>query len=84
MLWTGDDAIEIDFSSRNVRVFENRISNCGMGVSLQPVWDGQNYVFRNVIANAAQRRRRRRASRCSSAYRPCRDAVVNRRGETFV
>jgi len=53
VLWTGDDAIEIDFSSRNVRVFENRISNCGMGVSMQPVWGGPNYVFRNVIANAA-------------------------------
>lgn len=53
VLWTGDDGVEMDFSSRNVRVFENRITNCGMGVSMQPVWGGPNYIFRNVIANAA-------------------------------
>lgn len=53
VLWTGDDGVEMDFSSRNVRVFDNRITNCGMGVSLQPVWGGPNYIFRNVIANAA-------------------------------
>jgi hypothetical protein len=53
VLWTGDDGIETDYSTRNIRVFENRITNCGMGVSLQPVWGGPNYIFRNVIANAA-------------------------------
>jgi hypothetical protein len=53
VLWTGDDGMELDFAHRNVRAFGNRITNCGMGVSLQPVWGGPVYVFRNVFVNPA-------------------------------
>lgn len=55
VLWGGDDGIEMDFAERNVRAFENRISNTSMGISLQPVWGGPAYVFRNVIYNTANR-----------------------------
>jgi hypothetical protein len=53
VLWTGDDALELDFAHRNVRAFNNRITNAGMGVSLQPVWGGPIYIFRNVFVNMA-------------------------------
>jgi hypothetical protein len=48
-----DDGVELDFSERNVRCFENRIVNVECGVSLQPVLGGPAYVFRNAIYNAA-------------------------------
>ena len=51
VLWTGDDGIELDFAHRNVRAFENRITNAAMGVSLQPVWGGPVYIFKNVFLN---------------------------------
>ncbi|MEO1202769.1 MAG: chondroitinase-B domain-containing protein [Pseudomonadota bacterium] len=53
VLWTGDDGLELDFSHRNVRAFDNRITNANMGVSLQPVWGGPVYVVRNVFLNLA-------------------------------
>jgi hypothetical protein len=46
-----DDAIEIDYSDTNVRVFRNRITNAYVGVSLQPVHGGPAYVFRNRMLN---------------------------------
>jgi hypothetical protein len=55
ILWGGDDGVELDFSERNVRAFRNRISNTGMGASLQPTWGGPVYVFQNVIYNVAKR-----------------------------
>jgi hypothetical protein len=51
VLWTGDDAFELDFAHRNVRAFDNRATNISMGVSLQPVWGGPVYIFRNVFLN---------------------------------
>ena len=53
ILWTADDGIELDFAHRNVRAFENRVTNVSMGVSLQPVWGGPVYIFRNVLLNIA-------------------------------
>lgn len=53
VLWTGDDGLELDFAHRNVRVFDNRITNSGMGASLQPAWGGPVYIFRNVFLNIA-------------------------------
>ena len=53
VLWTGDDGMELDFAHRNVRAFGNRITNAGMGVSLQPVWGGPVYVVRNLLLNLA-------------------------------
>jgi len=54
VLWTGDDAFELDFAHRNVRAFDNRATNVAMGVSLQPVWGGPVYIFRNVFLNVAK------------------------------
>ena len=53
VLWGGDDGIELDYSERNVRAFQNRFGNVAMGMSFQPIWGGPVYAFRNVIYNAA-------------------------------
>jgi hypothetical protein len=54
VLWTGDNAIELDFSERNVRAFRNRFSNGGnQTMSFQPIWGGPAYAIRNVIYNSA-------------------------------
>jgi hypothetical protein len=53
VLWTGDDGFEIDYGHRNIRVFDNRVTNSGMGVSVQPSWGGPIYIFRNVLVNQA-------------------------------
>ena len=53
VLWTGDDGLEIDYGHRNIRVFDNRITNSGMGVSVQPSWGGPIYIIRNVFVNQA-------------------------------
>ena len=50
---SADDGIELDGSMRNVRVWQNRITNVLMGMSFQPVWGGPIYAIRNVIYNPA-------------------------------
>jgi hypothetical protein len=46
-----DDGIEADYGDANVRVFENRVTNCYSGVSAQPMHGGPLYVFRNAMLN---------------------------------
>ena len=46
-----DDGIELDFSEHNVRVYENRLTNCSMGISFQPSRGGPNYAIRNILYN---------------------------------
>jgi hypothetical protein len=46
-----DDGIELDYSQRNVRCFENRLTNCFQGISVQPVFGGPVYAFRNALYN---------------------------------
>ncbi len=48
-----DDGIEMDYSERNTRCFFNRITNVFQGISMQPVYGGPVYVFRNVMDNVA-------------------------------
>ena len=48
-----DDGIELDFSERNTRCFFNRLTNVYQGISMQPVYGGPVYVFRNVMYNVA-------------------------------
>jgi len=48
-----DDGIEMDYSERNTRCFENRLTNAFQGVSFQPVFGGPVYAFRNVLYNVA-------------------------------
>jgi Chondroitinase B len=46
-----DDGIEHDFSFCNTRSFYNRLTNCGQGISFQPIFGGPVYCFRNVLMN---------------------------------
>jgi hypothetical protein len=46
-----DDGIEMDYSERNTRCFHNRMTNVFQGISLQPVYGGPVYVFRNAMHN---------------------------------
>ncbi|HEV3028511.1 MAG TPA: right-handed parallel beta-helix repeat-containing protein, partial [Planctomycetota bacterium] len=46
-----DDGFEMDYSERNVRNYHNRIVNALCGVSIQPVYGGPAYIFRNVMYN---------------------------------
>ena len=48
-----DDGIELDFSQRNTRCFWNRMTNVFQGISMQPIYGGPVYVFRNVMYNVA-------------------------------
>jgi hypothetical protein len=49
-----DDGIELDFGVHNIRVFRNRIANVFMGISVQPVYGGPAYIFRNVVYNSTR------------------------------
>ncbi len=46
-----DDGTEMDGSERNTRCFFNRYTNVFQGISLQPVYGGPVYVFRNALYN---------------------------------
>ena len=46
-----DDGIEMDYSEHNTRCFDNRLTNCFQGISVQPVWGGPVYIFRNALYN---------------------------------
>jgi hypothetical protein len=46
-----DDGIELDFSEQNVRAYNNRLTNCRLGISFQPSCGGPNYAIRNVLYN---------------------------------
>lgn len=49
-----DDGSELDYSERNVRCFFNRYSNIFQGISVQPVYGGPVYAFRNALFNVVQ------------------------------
>jgi len=49
-----DDGMEMDYSERNTRCFENRFTNVFQGISFQPVYGGPVYAFRNVLYNVVQ------------------------------
>jgi hypothetical protein len=46
-----DDGCEMDGSERNNRCFLNRFSNVFQGISVQPVYGGPVYIFRNALYN---------------------------------
>jgi hypothetical protein len=48
-----DDGIEMDYSERNTRCFLNRFTNVFQGISVQPVYGGPVYIFRNALYNVA-------------------------------
>lgn len=53
ILFGADDGIEIDGDTHNARIFNNRVSNSGTGISVQPDISspGPYYVYRNVLYN---------------------------------
>lgn len=46
-----DDGSEMDYSERNTRNYFNRYTNVFQGVSVQPVFGGPVYIFRNALYN---------------------------------
>lgn len=48
----GDDGISLDGVARNIRVYNNKINNCLVGVSAAPLAGGPSYIFRNLIVNS--------------------------------
>jgi hypothetical protein len=53
VLWTYDNAIELDTSLRNTRALRNRLTNTYATLSFQPIFGGPAYAIRNVIVNVA-------------------------------
>jgi len=51
VLWTYDNAIELDGSSRNTRALRNRFTNTFATLSFQPIFGGPAYAIRNVLVN---------------------------------
>jgi hypothetical protein len=46
-----DDGCEMDDTQRNNRCYFNRITNAFQGISVQPVFGGPCYIFRNALYN---------------------------------
>ena len=51
---TGDDACEGDYSTRNFGFYDNHVQNCATALSLDPVWGGPLYFFRNIVVNTTR------------------------------
>lgn len=46
-----DDGIEMDYSEHNTRCFDNRLTNIFQGITIQPIYGGPVYIFRNALYN---------------------------------
>ena len=46
---TGDDACEGDYGTRNLAFYDNHVTNCATLLSLDPLWGGPLYCFRNIL-----------------------------------
>jgi hypothetical protein len=46
-----DDGIEADFCFANCRIYDNRLTNCYVGLSSQPGLGGPTYFIRNAMYN---------------------------------
>jgi len=53
VLWTYDNGVELDGSSRNTRALRNRFTNTFATLSFQPIFGGPAYAIRNVLVNVA-------------------------------
>lgn len=54
IIFTGDDAFEGDFGTRNLTFYDNRVQNSMTLVSFDPVYGGPAFVFRNVAINVGR------------------------------
>lgn len=48
---TGDDAFEADYGTRNLAFYDNYVTNSATLLSLDPLWGGPLYCFRNISIN---------------------------------
>jgi len=60
--YCGDDAIEVDFTVANTRIYRNRCYNSRTGVSVAPVYGGPCYIFRNEFFNQEEGKMNRNPS----------------------
>jgi len=51
---TGDDSFEGDYATRNIAFYDNYITNASTLLSLDPLWGGPLYCFRNVAVNTVR------------------------------
>jgi hypothetical protein len=51
VLYSYDNGIELDESEGNSRCFRNRYMNTYEAISVQPIYGGPAYIFRNVVLN---------------------------------
>jgi hypothetical protein len=51
---TGDDSFEADYGTRNLAFYDNTITNASTFLSLDPLWGGPLYCFRNVVLNTVR------------------------------
>ena len=51
ILFTYDNGMELDGSEGNTRCFRNRFANTFATLSVQPIYGGPAYIFRNVVVN---------------------------------
>ncbi len=49
-----DDGLEIEGGNMNVRIWNNHIDNCFVGIATAANLTGPNYIFRNLITNGRQ------------------------------
>jgi hypothetical protein len=53
VLWSYDNALELDSSARNTRSLRNRFTNSYDPISFQPIFGGPSYSIRDVFVNVA-------------------------------
>lgn len=51
LIFSNDDAMEMDGAQMNTRVYQNRIEQTYVGISTTPMKMGPGYIYRNQIAN---------------------------------
>jgi hypothetical protein len=51
---TGDDGFEADYGTRNLSFYDNFIDNASTLLSLDPLWGGPLYCFRNIAVNTVR------------------------------
>jgi hypothetical protein len=51
---TGDDSFEADYGTRNLSFYDNFIDNASTLLSLDPLWGGPLYCFRNIVVNTVR------------------------------
>ena len=51
---TGDDTFEADYGTRNLSFYDNAVDNASTFLSLDPLWGGPLYFFRNIAVNTVR------------------------------